>query len=368
MAFIAMPCLSLRKNQLLDQSDSATACSSQPITLQPAPLAMVSGSENPTATNLDGAVSLHDDIHQAKATEEKEIVPTEEKHAPFCLKPNFLTRLIGTIKLKKELQRPFLQRPSLPLVSTGALLLEPVGNAKKDVESDNETEVAHPANFLILAPLLKTPRIKGISCEGESYHYYGITSPELIVAEATKFISDNSRVFRWSVKKTIAKFLAITIQDSKDDCKVDPEAVWFVVRMTQKSDEFVTPRWHRDGRMIECTNANHASHCRYATTLAGPTTLVLQETEMVTKGMKQNVGKRKETAKALAGEKPLDVTRGQIIRFSWGQDDSPVHSEPDLVVERVFVSCIYGSICEIKDIAATRRQRIGDLQAHFRNE
>lgn len=158
------------------------------------------------------------------------------------------------------------------------------------------------------------------------------------------------------------------MQDFKSDCQVNPEAVWFVVRMTQKSDEFATPRWHRDGRMIECTNANHVLHCRYATTLLGPTTLVLQETEVVTQGMKQHIGKRKETANALAGENPLEITRGQIIRFSWGQEDSPVHSEPDLVTERVFISCIYGSISEIKDIAATRRQKIGDLQAQFRNE
>lgn len=170
------------------------------------------------------------------------------------------------------------------------------------------------------------------------------------------------------MKKSLAKFLALTIQDSKSGCHVNPEAVWFVVRMTRKSEEFVIPRWHRDGRMIECTGTAHALHCRYATTLVGPTTLVLEETEVVTQAMKQHVGKRKETANALAAEKPLEITRGQIIRFSWGQEDSPVHSEPDLVAERVFISCIYGSISEIKDITATRRQKIGDLQAQFRTE
>ncbi|KAF7929680.1 hypothetical protein BELL_0055g00140 [Botrytis elliptica] len=363
MAFFAIPCFPLRKNQLFNQNESATTCSSSPITSQPTPLAMGVISENPTAINLASAISPHKDIHQAKVTDKNEILPTEQEHAPYCHQLDFLTRLIGTIKLKKELQDS-----SSPPVGVGALLLEPIGSAQQDVESDNETQVAHPANFLIFIPLLKTPRIKDIRCEGEHYHYYGVTSPDVIVAEATKFISDNSSVFRWSVKKTLAKFLALTIQDSKDDCQVNPEAVWFVVRMTQKSDEFVIPRWHRDGRMIECTNANHALHCRYATTLLGPTTLVLQETELVTQAMKKHVGKRKETANALAGETPLEITRGQIIRFSWGQEDSPVHSEPDLVAERVFISCIYGSISEIKDITATRRQKIGDLQAQFRNE
>ncbi|TGO90304.1 hypothetical protein BPOR_0070g00160 [Botrytis porri] len=365
MNFFAMRCFPLRKNQLLIpiRIESVTTYSSLPITLQPTSLAMAIVSENPTATNLVSAMSPYEDLHQAKAIDKKEILPTEQEDAPSCLQLGSLARLIGTIKLKKELQKP-----SSPPVGLDALLLLPVGSAKQDAESDNETQVAHPAKFLILVPLLKTPRIKGIRCEGEHYHYYVITSPDVIVAEATKFISENSSVFRWSVKKTLAKFLALTIQDSKDGCQVNPEAVWFVVRMTQKSDEFVIPRWHRDGHMIECTDANHALHCRYATTLLGPTTLVLQEIEVVTQGMKQHVGKRKETANALAGEKPLEITRGQIIRFSWGQQDSPVHSEPDLVAERVFISCIYGSMSEIKDIAATRRQMIGDLQAQFRNE
>ncbi|KAF7898280.1 hypothetical protein EAF00_004726 [Botryotinia globosa] len=363
MAFFTMSCFPLRKNQLLNQNEPATACSSLPITLKPTSLAMGVVSQNPTAINLASAISPHKYMHQSKATDKKEIIRTEKEHAPSSLHFDFLSRLIETIKVKKESQH---RCP--PPISVGALLLESIGSDKQQAESDSENQVAHPANFLILVPILKTPRIKNIRCEGEHYHYYGITSPEVILAEATKFISDNSSVFQWSVKKTLAKFLALTIQDSKDDCQVNPEAVWFVVRMTQKSDEFVIPRWHRDGRMIECTNANHALHCRYATTLLGPTTLVLQETEVVTKGMKQHVGKRKETANALAGEHPLEITRGQIIRFSWGQEDSPVHSEPDLFAERVFISCIYGSISEIKDIAATRRQKIGDLQAQFRNE
>ncbi|KAF7952104.1 uncharacterized protein EAE97_001601 [Botrytis byssoidea] len=363
MAFFTTSCFSLRKNRLLNRNESATTCPSLPINLEPTPLAMGVVSQNLTAINFASAISPHEDIPQAKATDKKEIIPTEKEHAPSSLQFDFLSRLIETIKVKREFQDP-----SSPPVSVGTLLIEPIGSAKQEVESDNETQVARPANFLILVPILKVPRIKNIRCEGEHYHYYGITSPEVIVAEATKFISDNSSVFQWSVKKTLAKFLAITIQDSKNDCQVNPEALWLVVRMTQKSEEFVIPRWHRDGRMIECTNANHALHCRYATTLLGPTTLVLQETEVVTQGMKQHVGKRKETANALAGEIPLEITRGQIIRFSWGQEDSPVHSEPDLVAERVFISCIYGSISEIKDIAATRRQKIGDLQAQFRNE
>lgn len=82
--------------------------------------------------------------------------------------------------------------------------------------------------------------------------------------------------------------------------------------------------------------------------------------------MRTYAGNRRKISDILSSEEPLKISCNQIIRFSWGKEDSPVHSEPDLVTDRVFISCIYGSICEIKDIASTRRQVIGDSQAFFR--
>ncbi|KAK6607891.1 hypothetical protein H4I96_04126 [Botrytis cinerea] len=326
MAFFDIPCLHLRKNQILNQKESTTSCSSLPITLQPTSLAMVMVSEDPTATNFASAISPHEDIHQAKATDKKEILSTEQEYASSCLQLDFLTRLIEPIKLKKELQTL-----SPPLLDVGALLIQPVGSAKKDSESDNESQVARPANFATLTPFLK-------------HQESGTFSAKASITIITESLPQ--KVFKWSVEKTLAKFLALTIQDSKSGCHVNPEAVWFVNVPTQ-----LTP----------CIAGMRLL-------LAGPITLVLEETEVVTQAMKRHVGKRKETANALAAEKPLEIPRGQIIRFSWGQEDSPVHSEPDLVAERVFISCIYGSISEIKDITATRRQKIGDLQAQFRTE
>lgn len=77
MAFFAMHCFSLRKNQLPNQNESATTCSSSPITLQPKPLAIGVVSKNHTAINLDSAISPDEDIHQAKTTDKKEIIRTE---------------------------------------------------------------------------------------------------------------------------------------------------------------------------------------------------------------------------------------------------------------------------------------------------
>ncbi|KAI9641865.1 hypothetical protein NHQ30_009732 [Ciborinia camelliae] len=236
--------------------------------------------------------------------------------------------------------------------------------AKEKIESTIEDQADSPPPFAVVAAL-KSTKIKDIR-EKDEYHFYGIVSSKVIATEAARFVANNSRASKSSLKKIFKKFLAITSQDSQEKCQVKPEAVWFLVRMTQKSDEYIVPRWHRDGgMMVNCKDASHTLHTRYATALVGPPTLVLQETEMVTKAMVNFPANRKGLSDALTLEVPLDISRKQIIRFSWGEEDSPVHSEPNLVTERVFVSCIYGSIDEIREITRARKQFV-DFSAFFR--
>ncbi|KAG4033778.1 hypothetical protein MFRU_004g02810 [Monilinia fructicola] len=236
------------------------------------------------------------------------------------------------------------------------------GNCEPKIDDQMSSS---PPPFALIEPFLKCTKIKRIKQEVE-YHFYGVVSPRVIASEAANFVSRNSSASKSSLKNIFEKFIAITSNDSQQNCRVNPEAVWFIVTMTKKSNRYAMPRWHRDGRMVDCTDASHTLHCRYAAALVGPGTRVLQETELVTQTMRTYVGKRKETSDALAREVPLTFTPGQIIRFSWGKEDSPVHSEPDLKEERVFTTVIYGSIDEIKDIVATRREKVGDLQAFFR--
>ncbi|KAA8569516.1 hypothetical protein EYC84_001140 [Monilinia fructicola] len=247
-------------------------------------------------------------------------------------------------------------------VSPPANLLLTNGNCEPKIDDQMSSS---PPPFALIEPFLKCTKIKRIKQEVE-YHFYGVVSPRVIASEAANFVSRNSSASKSSLKNIFEKFIAITSNDSQQNCRVNPEAVWFIVTMTKKSNRYAMPRWHRDGRMVDCTDASHTLHCRYAAALVGPGTRVLQETELVTQTMRTYVGKRKETSDALAREVPLTFTPGQIIRFSWGKEDSPVHSEPDLKEERVFTTVIYGSIDEIKDIVATRREKVGDLQAFFR--
>lgn len=65
---------------------------------------------------------------------------------------------------------------------------------------------------------------------------------------------------------------------------------------------------------------------------------------------------RVELIEALKGCEEYTVQYGQVIRFSWGQDDSPVHSETDFSGEdRVFVRVLFGSEEEIRDMCRLRR-------------
>lgn len=60
-------------------------------------------------------------------------------------------------------------------------------------------------------------------------------------------------------------------------------------------------------------------------------------------------------AEKLAEYPEAAVKLGQVIRFSWGQPDSPVHSEPDSTsLHRIFVSLLFGSEDEIRNICEIR--------------
>jgi hypothetical protein len=58
---------------------------------------------------------------------------------------------------------------------------------------------------------------------------------------------------------------------------------------------------------------------------------------------------------------PVPLEPSQIIRFSWGQSDSPLHSEPDFsATDRIFVSILFGSEKEIKEMCRIREKKYSE--------
>jgi len=102
-------------------------------------------------------------------------------------------------------------------------------------------------------------------------------------------------------------------------------------------------------------------HSKYAVTLLGPRTLLLPETEVVTEMLGQKNSWKEEMrgvlAEGLKGEPVTEVREGEVVRFTWGEEDSPVHSEPDMSAgDRVFVSVLYGSERELRCMCEWRKQ------------
>lgn len=128
--------------------------------------------------------------------------------------------------------------------------------------------------------------------------------------------------------------------------------------------------------MFTCACVAPKPHAKYAVTLLGPPTRLLCPHEDVDAIMRMVTAKheqksrgadeenedeeRTELAAALKERPLVQVGRGQVVKFTWGQEDSPVHSEPDSSAEdRVFVSVMFGSEEELRDMCQFRDQVYG---------
>lgn len=255
------------------------------------------------------------------------------------------------------------------------------------------TNVTSAEPTLALALLTRVNRHRVYSFYGPFDGEAGIT-PDLLPASAAACIASNSD----GDPDRLAGVLRYFLNSARRDCIAEAappdqpqinQACWLVVRMFKPSKEYEVPRWHRDGRMFPCSCSGSPSatgeepsspgkpkpkqlpHSKYAVTLLGPSTRVLKPSETVdaalnrvkeNRGLEYNEPKeRAELAEALRECEEYEVRRGQMIRFSWGQDDSPLHSEPDFNGEdRVFVSVLFGSEEEIREMCRWRRQPFGE--------
>jgi hypothetical protein len=103
---------------------------------------------------------------------------------------------------------------------------------------------------------------------------------------------------------------------------------------------------------------------KYLVTLLGEPTRILKNTPHVIKTATNTyrddprydeVARRFEEAGF--DECEMDhVKEGQVVRFTWGEEDSSVHAEPVVTMDRVFVSVIFGTEAEMKGLAEWREE------------
>lgn len=225
------------------------------------------------------------------------------------------------------------------------------------------------------------PRITSTT-QAATLDYYGPVESSL-PTEASKFLASFTDAAEEEVLRTLEAFMLAT-QDDSISGAAEKTACWFTIRVTKPTDQFAVPRWHQDGRMFPYDQGREDEvRSKYALTLLGPTTLMLQPTPLVFSihqtGEAQRIAELKTCgpdptdeelddaddtlrtwlADALKDAPRVQVGDGDVVRFSWGRDDSPVHSEPDLISDRVFVTVLYGSETELRGMCDWRREEYG---------
>jgi hypothetical protein len=221
--------------------------------------------------------------------------------------------------------------------------------------------------------------------QDSTLNYYGSVSGSL-ATEAAKFLACHTDAVEQELEPKVKAFLEITQTDCSGDDAREKNACWLTIRITKPCTAFKIPRWHQDGPMFEYDKGREdVVRSKYALTLVGPSTLMLQPDEHVFKKQHEAEARyywwqdeadghepsedemydaddllRESLGNAFKDTARVQVGHGQIVRFSWGRDDSPVHSEPDLVSDRVFMTVLYGSESELRTMTKWREAPYGE--------
>ncbi|KAH6656323.1 hypothetical protein BKA67DRAFT_551611 [Truncatella angustata] len=249
--------------------------------------------------------------------------------------------------------------------------MEPVQNL---VNTDYESVPlpwSQPAPFAIFPYKPLFPNLLTRVDQVRSSGFYGFFNADLLASQAADFIRSNSDADQELLVQVMRQFLNLAKQDCLAGATTKNVQVvhscWLDIRMTLPIPSRVVPRWHTDGRMFDCKCPTKIPHSKYAFTIMGPSTRIIAPnpaaTEILEKG--SPTGRRwdqnqpdPELAETLARYEEVAIRLGQIIRFSWNQPDSPIHSEPDSSgLCRVFVSVLFGSEEELRDMCDFRGEK-----------
>src|SRR3954469_8756641 len=168
-----------------------------------------------------------------------------------------------------------------------------------------------------LLPILEPIHLTKV-IEEKDYNYYGAIASQTFIHEGSKFVANNSDGDPDELRELLTKFVQVSQSDyllSKGHNIPPTVAAWLAIRMTTPTDEYVTPRWHRDGRMYDSDRAGEVNS-KYAATLLGNVTLVLAESDLVRAIMTSDQNEdenRKVNAHRLSSEVGLDIKLGQIF-------------------------------------------------------
>jgi hypothetical protein len=241
--------------------------------------------------------------------------------------------------------------------------------------------------FAILPISFDVPTITSVKRQS-SFNYFGLVDASSLAA-AIEYLTSHTD----ATKERASTFLNSFIEASQADCvglADEKAACWLTIRLFHPSDEYRIPRWHQDGRMYTYDEGRESVvRSKYGITLLGPHTAILPAAPHIFDTMSNSELKfftwrgksghrpteeeieqaqdeqRAHLAEQYKNEERVQLRQGQVIRFSWGRDDSPVHSEPDFVCDRVFMTVLYGSVPEIHRMCEFRGQEYGKSDIYY---
>lgn len=268
------------------------------------------------------------------------------------------------------------------------------------MSAGNEDTSLQRPDPLAIFPTADRSHLQGLpsklnSSDESDYSFYGPFEKTRLAQSASEFIVSRSDASYQTIFDKMEDFLTVAVQDCyKIAAPADKSDIihscWLTIRAYPATDAFKQPRWHRDGRMFDCTCSKPKTpHSKYAFTFLGPSTLVLppgakvdktfdaaertwteNNRESLEKGVKEGreartrllEQERSFLAESMQKFDPVALDFNKIIRFSWGQSDSPIHSEPDFsATDRIFVSILFGSEKELREMCEFRDEKYGEV-------
>lgn len=176
-----------------------------------------------------------------------------------------------------------------------------------------------------------------------AFNYAGRYDIDKITTAAVDFMRVNTICDSGVIEKIIREFL---------QQRPSSEAAWFTIRLSLPNHDFDISRWHRDGYMWVPRKPAR----KFAVTLIGPTTLLLESSSYIDSVMigRNYEGCREELARDLDNQPRVNLEPCQVFSFICGSDIAPVHSEPPITRDRVFMSALPGTREQIQSLCKIR--------------
>jgi hypothetical protein len=245
--------------------------------------------------------------------------------------------------LAQDGQRPFLQRLGqralLQSQNQSHVNDEPSPNTSNNQpQLDNIPQIQH---LVVFPPSPFVTPIEGVAVSGfQVFSYAGRVEKLLQSAEPSQWISSKTTLTDATIlDDLILNFISLTHADCPATLHQKAAALMYIKVMKPNQNSLLGKgeKWHRDPSPWPVNDGHIPT--RYAITLLGDSTRIL-DPEL---GEAPELGRY--VPQVFAEERRLHI--GQIIRFSMGSIESPVHSAPAVTKDRVFINIVYGSEREV---------------------